>query len=243
MPRLLYIILIILLLEGCKVQHLAHMEHQSYDVASRDEAGYIEDIVSPYRMQLQEEMNEVVGYCVVGLQKNVGESTMGNWVADAVLEYAERLENLDFDLGICNLGGLRISELPQGEVRKRQLYELMPFDNFLVVMQLDSTMISRLFHHMAGRGGWPISRGVTYQIEDGNAVNITINGNPLASDREYDVVLSDYLADGGDACFFLQDLPYRNLGVYYREALIGQAQWLTRQGKNIESKVEGRIRY
>ena len=230
---------------GCaRVQHIVREEPVQLRMdttAASASIPAIEAIIQPYREKLAVEMGEVIGFAPVALTKNDGESTMGNWVADAVLQFAERHTGQDLDIGICNSGGMRIPAVPAGEVTRRHMFELMPFDNYLVIMELEGKVLLQLFDHMAAREGWPISAGVSYRIIAGQARDIRLDGQPVDVNKSYSVVLSDYLAEGGGSCTFLEELPYQNLNVYYREALIHQAIWLTQQQLPVTAGIEGRI--
>lgn len=240
-------VILYLISTGCaRVNHLASSEYQSYQITSSESPGTsvagLESTIAPYRQHLAVEMDEVVGYCKEELTKSSGESTLGNWVADAVLGFAEEHLERDLDIAICNTGGLRISSLPMGPITKGMLFELMPFDNYLVLMELDGVILKKLFDHMAARRGWPISQGVTYVIKNDQAEEITINSQPLDLNKEYTLLLSDYVAQGGDSSDFLESIPGENLNIYYRDAMIGYAQMLTSRGEQITAEIEGRIK-
>jgi 2',3'-cyclic-nucleotide 2'-phosphodiesterase (5'-nucleotidase family) len=162
-------------------------------------------------------------------------------VADAILGQTELLTREEIDFAICNSGGLRVPSLPAGPITRGHFYELMPFDNYLVTMQLPGTVIKKLFDTMAAASGWPISAGVTYQIKDKRAQNIMIRGAILDDLKTYHIALSDYLAEGGGDCSFLKDYPYQNLNIYYRDALIEYALSKHARSQSLDARIEGRV--
>jgi 2',3'-cyclic-nucleotide 2'-phosphodiesterase (5'-nucleotidase family) len=198
-------------------------------------------MIIPYREKLSAEMNEVIGLASSSLEKGTGESTLGNWVADAVLSQAELIAHRFFDFAICNSGGLRIPSLPAGPITRGQIFELMPFDNYLVTMQVPGTVVGQLFDHMAESGGWPISNGVSYEIKGQKAQNIIIKNRQLDPDETYEFVLSDYLAEGGSNLDFLKAYPHQNLNIYYRDAIIEFALLKHAASSSIDARIEGRI--
>ncbi len=235
-------------LSCARVYHQAGNQVTSYRIDDRirenGDKNPEELMIAPYRRSLVAEMNQVIAIAAHSLDKGPGgtpESTLGNWVADAILARSRLITGEDIDFAICNSGGLRIPALPSGPVTRGHFYELMPFDNYLVTMSLPGEVIRQLFNHMAGHGGWPISSGVSYQIKEGKAQQIMINGEKLKESDTYEVALSDYLAEGGNNCAFLKDFPNRNLGVFYREALIEYAQMQQVVSKSLEASIEGRV--
>jgi len=243
---LLCMLLFMLSTIGCsRVYHLADEKVQTYRITEKtsDSApnSEIERMIAPYRSELSAEMDEMIGLAASTLVKGDGESTLGNWVADAVLAEAELITHQEYDFGICNSGGLRIPSLPAGPITRRHIFELMPFDNYLVTMEVPGTVIGQLFEHMAYVGGWPVSHGITYEIKNQRAQNIIINGLPLDPDATYTFVLSDYLAEGGGNLDFLEEYPYQNLNIYYRDALIEHAVLQHAASTSIDARIEGRV--
>jgi 2',3'-cyclic-nucleotide 2'-phosphodiesterase (5'-nucleotidase family) len=228
-----------------RVNHLAGEQAESYRITEKTsqsvEGSPIEQMITPYREKLSAEMNEVIGLASSTLEKGPGESTLGNWVADAVLSQAELIARKYFDFAICNSGGLRIPSVPAGPITRGEIYELMPFDNYLVTMKVPGTVVAQLFNRMAESGGWPISAGVSYEIKDRKAQKIMIKNRLLDLDETYEFVLSDYLAEGGSNLDFLKDYPYQNLDIYYRDAIIEFALLRHAVSKSIDARLEGRI--
>lgn len=162
----------------------------------------IADMVQPYKTRLDAEMNKVIGKTARELLKAKPESPLGNFVADLIYKKGQDYYDKNIDFAIVNYGGLRTPNLPAGDITKGAIFELMPFDNLLVVVEMDTATLRQLFGVMAANGGWPISKGVTYTIEGEQAVDILIHNKPIEKDKTYTVVMSDYLANGGDNLFF-----------------------------------------
>jgi len=72
---------------------------------------------------------------------------------------------------------------------------------------------------------------------------VHIHGKALQSHRVYKFALPDYIANGGDRCTFLADADKRvDLDYLVRDAIIDQVRNLTKQGREIESKEDGRVK-
>lgn len=236
-----------LLFSACaKVMHIAAEGSDSIRMNDRMDQMSVEpqvqSLIDPYKHQVDAEMNEVLAISTSPLVKEQPEGTMGNWVADATQNQAEIMLGHPVDFSICNYSGMRVNRVSEGEITRRYMYEIMPFDNFLVVMELDGPTTKRLFDHMAAEGGWPISASARYMIDGNAAQNITINGEALDQNRSYTVVLSDYIANGGSGCSFLQDVPHEALNIYYRDAMIEEAIRTATEGSKMDPKIEGRVK-
>ena len=202
----------------------------------------VPSLIAPYRDSVDAEMNEVLAISTAPLVKEKPEGTMGNWVADATMHQAELLLNQQVDFSICNYSGMRVDRVAEGEITRRYMFEIMPFDNFLVLIELDGRTTRKLFDHMAESGGWPISNSVSYTIDKGKAIDIKIKSKPLDLDASYSVVMSDYVANGGSGCDFLKDIPHEALNVYYRDAMIREAQMTAENGQKMSPRIEGRVK-
>lgn len=201
----------------------------------------IAKLIEGYSVELDKEMNQVIGIGTKDLMKEKPESTLGNWMADIIHKKSEAYYGKPIDMALVNYGGIRIPTLPQGEITKRTMFELMPFDNMLVVLHVDATTMQQLFERMAGYGGWPISHQVKYTINNDQPENVTIHGKPLEENKIYTIALSDFIADGGDKCFFFKDKKRDLLGKLFRDALIEGVQDLQVEGKQVDAEVEGRV--
>ena len=199
----------------------------------------INQLIEPYKSQLDEAMNEVIGRVPRSLHKEKIESTLGNWIADALAQFVNQKTGRPVDLAICNYGGVRIPELAAGPLTVGKIYELMPFDNYVVTMELDGAVLMKLLQRIADYGGWPVSSGLRMEVGKDRITQAQLDGKPVSPDQTYFVALSDYLANGGDQLSFLADLPFDNLNTYYRDALIETA----RNQEEIVAEIEGRITY
>ena len=197
--------------------------------------------LAPFKTQLEAEMNVVLGESTIELTKARPESSLGNWAADVTHIQCEKLYGKSIDFAIVNYGGLRISQLPKGPITRGKIFELMPFDNMLVVLEASGSVVHELFDLMADHGGWPISHSVRYSIKNDKAENIRINGLPLALKKIYRIGLTDFVANGGDRCFFLKDQPRVVLSMRFRDALMAFVEEETKAGRGIFGEVEGRV--
>jgi 2',3'-cyclic-nucleotide 2'-phosphodiesterase (5'-nucleotidase family) len=201
----------------------------------------IDSIISPYREKLAEEMNEVIGTFGNTMIKSRPESTLGNWMCDALQIKAGDIFNEEVDCTIHNYGGIRLSSIQEGPVTVGTIFELMPFDNFLVLLEMKGETLRQFCDHMAIGKGWPVSKELSYKIAHDKAVEITINEKELDDNRIYRICSTDYVANGGDNASFLKGLPIKISSVYVRDALIDYMKGLTQEGVAATSANDGRV--
>ncbi len=84
-------------------------------------------------------------------------------MADAIYYGATQHFKMAVDAAFVNYGGIRISQLPKGEVTSGKIFELMPFDNIVVLQKLKGSVLQEFLDLIAERGGWPAS-GIIMQI-------------------------------------------------------------------------------
>lgn len=179
----------------------------------------IEDLIAPYKEGLDSIMNSVIAYTDVELNKGRPNSLLGQWFIDV---FSEGVYNYLGDTTIAcfqNYGGIRLNSIAPGPISVGTVYELMPFDNQLVILDIDSTTLQRFYDKIAEKGGWPIS-GTQFTLTAEGARDIIINGQALTGSKNYQLALPDYIANGGDDCDFLRDLPRIPTDILIRDLII-----------------------
>ncbi len=167
------------------------------------------------------------------------ECTLGNFMADAMKCMAEQKFNRKIDAAFINYGGMR-SYIPKGDITVGKIYELMPFENVIVLQSIKGDVLLQFLNLIAEKGGWPIA-GITMEIKNAEAKNILINNLPIDIKATYVIANTDYLANGGDNCVMLSKLPQVTASYVFRDALIEYVENQTKQGKAISAKLEKRI--
>ncbi|MGB4773921.1 MAG: 5'-nucleotidase C-terminal domain-containing protein [Daejeonella sp.] len=193
----------------------------------------------PYKMRLDSQMNNVIAVSAIEIVKARPEGPLNNLMADAMYETG-KLKNIQFDVAYTNYGGLRIP-LPKGNIQLYKVYELMPFENLLTTVKFSGADMQSFFNYIAEGGGDPIS-GARFKIKDKKATDIVINGKPLDITKEYTLLTSDYMANGGDGgAIFSKATNRKEYNVKLRDALLIYLQQQTKAGKIINPANDGRI--
>lgn len=185
-------------------------------------------------------MNEVVGFADKTLDKKQPEGTLGNFMVDALYYGAKQHFGITPDAAVVNNGGIRLTQLPAGPVTRGKVFELMPFDNLVVIQKVKGDVLQQFLDLAAQSKGWPV-HGIKMQIKDKKAVNVTVNGSPLDPNKTYTLVNSDYLANGGDNAIMLKAIPQQNIGYLMRDALFDYIKSLRAEGKNISANEQKRV--
>lgn len=236
----IFIFIFIVFFTSCqKYIHLADVTHRYYQIEADSYALHtgIVEMIEPYKTGIDSVMNEVIGYTEEELVKGKPSSTLTNWVTDALQEATQKLVTDKIDFTIQNYGGIRIPFLAAGDVTIRSVYELMPFDNAMVLVPMSGVMCQQLLDQFADAGGWPVSREVRFKIHYGKATDVFIGGQPLDTARQYIVAMPDYVANGGDNYVFLRDLPQISTQALVRDLLIDHI----RRHKNLTANHSPRI--
>ena len=238
MRNLLLLVLSIAILQGCtKVWHTAQSEYTTHQMDSLAiTSSTIENLIAPYKEELDGEMNKVIANCPIDMPKDRPESMLGNWMSDALYDKATELSEVPIDFAMQNSGGIRIPLLRQGGITKGKIFELMPFDNALVVVHIDKELLLTFLDRVARSGGWPVSKNFYMKIKNSKVEEVKIGGKEL-EDRIYNVALPDYIANGGSDCKFLEGCDRTTYPVLLRDMFVDRAT----KDKVIASKIEGRI--
>lgn len=204
----------------------------------------VKQLIEPYKQELEKEMNEVLIVSETVFEKAQPEGPLGNLVADIVLEKAnERYRPDDFkyaDFCLLNNGGLRVS-LPQGEITRGKIFELMPFENEIVVVTLSGEKVAELIQYIIAIGGQPVSG---LQLKNFNQPNMQalIKGVSFDKNRTYKVATSDYLSSGGDKMdFFKTPIKIETTGYKIRDAIIDYLINVQQKGNSLKPHPGGRI--
>lgn len=221
-------------------QAVNYTEYRIGNTAQQDTA--LAGMLRPYADSLAQSMNLVIGELGETLEKKLPDAPLGNFMADAMLEMASRQFGEQVDIAVMNYGGIRLNEMPPGPVTRGKIYELMPFDNLLVVQRIRGDQLQAFLDLTAEYGGWPFA-GLTMQIRDKKAVNIMIQEKPLDPTRTYLMANSDYVANGGGNAIMLTGIPQENRGYLIRDAIIDYVSGYTAQGKKIPIHHEKRVSY
>ena len=189
----------------------------------------LEEYIEPYRNAIQEEMNRPLSYTKKAMFKSDHplNSAIGNMMADAVYDMANPIfytrHKDSIDAVLLNYGGIR-SGINKGVITTKTAYNIMPFENMVVVAELDAKSMKAMVNYLAkNQVAHPISNMQLQLGTNGDIADFKINAKALNEDKTYLIATSDYLLHGGDNMHFFKkaksiyDIDYklRNLFIDY----------------------------
>ena len=166
----------------------------------------------PFKKNLEESlMNTPISYSPETYKKNDGElnSTLSTMFADATYEMSNpvfnKMSGKNIDIVLLNNGGIR-SIISKGNISEKTAFELMPFENSIVVLELSGFSIIKMIDYLRKvKLQHPIS-GLQITLNNDYSVNeVKINGVSIENEKKYYVATTDYLLEGGDKMYFLAE--------------------------------------
>lgn len=197
--------------------------------------------LKPYQDSLARSMNQVLVTSAKHLQKGGPESELGNLLADLFLEEGQKRYGAPIDVAQMNSGGIR-AEIPQGNVTLSNVYEIMPFDNDLVVLTLSGETMRQFIDYTIVHQDAESGMRLVVDKETRQPLEILIQGKPFDPQKTYRILVSDYVATGGDSASFLKNcLKSEPLHYLMRDAI---RNYFEQKGKNHETlnpQIDGRV--
>lgn len=128
-----------------------------------------------------------------------GKNDLGSLISDSIVS----IHNVD--MAFQNSGGIRVGKMMAGDIKLKNAYELLPFGNQIVVMNLSldeiKSLIMASYNKRKSIDLFPA--GIKYTVTvnsdktDATLDNIKVfdyNGRPLNSNKTYKVGMNDYVA-------------------------------------------------
>lgn len=171
----------------------------------------LDALITPYRLRINEVLDTPISYAPQNMSKNDGpyNTPLGNLITELIQERLEwllpREQQAIPDIVLINHGGIR-APISMGAVTQRTAYEVLPFENKLVVVELNSEKLNEMVHFISSGKRMHPYRGLEI-IKDtlNNNISYTINGKQPEAGRTYRVATTDYLANSGDNFRFFND--------------------------------------
>jgi 2',3'-cyclic-nucleotide 2'-phosphodiesterase (5'-nucleotidase family) len=205
------------------------------------------------------EIEKVIGKLKGGdLRKGgVGAGSLGNFVTDGILFEARQKVGNSVVMAVTNAGGLRKNAISEGELRERDIWELLPFENALVQFDLTGTQLMTLLRQVVSHRDAQAGARIKYVNDADNkpqlqSVKLLINGKEQDVDPNatYRVICIDYLMKRtanlpsdteGNYSVLNQAKKIEPLGLTIRDAIIDYVRQETKAGRDIKVNLDGRF--
>ncbi len=194
-------------------------------------------MVGRYDERIKPIFAEVVGETDVDLvTSKTSETNIGNLMTDAMRAAVKA------DIAFQNSGGFR-ANLPRGRLTMESVYELLPFDNTLVTMDMSGSAVLQVLEQ-GGGGEYGLLQmsgaSVVYDFSrkaGERVVKAEAGGRPIEPGRTYRVVTNDFAATGGDRLLAFQQGKNVVYGDNLRDVFVAYLKKVS----PVAPKVEGRI--
>ena len=202
------------MLFSCKTEPKEVVEIGTERIAvdgSLQEKPEISSFIKPYKEHLNATLDSTLAYNPYLLSKNDGDlnTAIGNLMADAVYIQANpvfrKRTGKNIDIVLLNHGGIR-AEIPAGKVSARTAYQIMPFENEIVVAELSGKKIKEMLKYLErAKSAHPVSGIKILADQNFSTIKASIQGEEINETKTYFVATSDYLVNGGDNMAFFED--------------------------------------
>lgn len=249
--RLLISIIAAFILVSCSTfTHTTTYEYKNLSISNVSDSitdQQFDAVLQPYKEEIDQKMSEVIARSNNGMASYRPESPLSNFLTDLLLKSAKyycKKNELDIkpQIALFNHGGIRAS-IPKGEIRIRNAYEIMPFENEMVMVLLTGKQVIILADYIATRKGEGVA-GISFGMMTDKAIDIKIQGMKVDENKHYWLVTNDYIANGGDGMKVLTWASERiDTGWKLRDVIIEGLQFMDKNDQTIDAETDGRIYY
>lgn len=169
-------------------------------------------------------LSEILGQKVASLKERLSHDDKNTAVTPLGVTVAETMRKIvGTEIAVTNGGGIRRS-LEQGDVTIGDMYEILPFDNTIVTLDVKGSDLYGIIEHGINTEGfaWGQYAGIKvwYNPEDGKVSSIRLNdGTKIDMDKYYSVAINDFMLTGGDKYDFSNAINAVNTNVVMRDAM------------------------
>jgi 5'-nucleotidase len=176
-------------------------------------------VVDAYVRRTAPLANRAVAELAAPLERTGDQYPLGNLIADAYRAAAHA------DVAIVNNGGIR-ADLPAGTVTWGQLFEVVPFQNYVVRLTVTGAVLKAALEHAVGAADARAHvSGITVRVTPANPAGQRVTavtlagGRPLVDTATYTLAVPDFMAAGGSGYAMLR-VSAENTGVVDLDALV-----------------------
>ena len=209
----------------------------------------VRDMLAPYREKVAA-LSMVIGKLEGNLKKDaVGAGSVGNFVTAAMLRVANQKSGKNVMLALTNAGGLRKNEIAAGELRVSDIFELMPFENSLLVFDLTGAQMLKILQ--AGTRDPQAGARIQYrwnaqnrtEVISAKLVDLQNHEREIDPSATYSVVTIDYLYNlkSGTYAVLQEAKDVKPLNTTLRDAVLSYVKEETAVGRTIKPKIDDRF--
>jgi len=207
--------------------------------------------LSKYRDSISKEMDKVINHCSIAMEVGCPEGLLGNFISDlAILYIRKNFPENEFNPDFCilNNGGFR-STLNEGPITIGDIFQIMPFDNHLLILEIKGKEMNDLIKYIKDKSTTNISRksgvplsGIRLKISGDKVSRCMVSNKMYDPLKTYRILTTNYLASGGDDMVFLKNCKTLfNTKLLLRDVIIRYIEELGKNNININAQFDGRV--
>ena len=233
---------------GPPVTQPARVTETAVDASIADDPT-VDKMLAPYSPKVRE-LEVVIGKLNGELKKSgVGAGSLGNFVTDGMRAQAILKTGKPVAVALMNGGGMRRNNIGEGELKARDIFELLPFENALVTLDLTGEQLMKMLGIVVSRREAQSGARIVYKTNaDKTSELVSATLREATGEKEiypkgiYTITTIDYLYRvGGNTYGMLREgKNMRELGITLRDAMINFVKSETAAGRDIKPSLDGR---
>lgn len=206
----------------------------------------LQKLLAKEKSKLSKKTDVVIGYCPTAMERLMPQSPLPNFLTDLLVEFGNDFcadsnpNSIDFSL--INYGGIR-SNLPQGNITIGNLFEVSPFENFVVFVDIKGSELTKMLNRFRIKKCEFLSKDIEMVYLGDYVHEIFFRGQKIEPDRIYRFATLDFILTGGDGILKgIQLEGSYDTKVVARDMFIRFIKEMTANGKEITGKIDGRVK-
>jgi len=210
----------------------------------------LQKIIAPYSAKVNE-LSVVIGTLEGELKKSgVGGASLGTLVTDAMAT-AARVKAKPVDLAFTNSSGLRKNNIAPGQLRASDIFELLPFENALIEVEVTGAQLLKLLENLTRARDGQAGARIQFRWNEQDRPEF-ISAKLIGPDKReveidpaaiYKIVTIDYLlkVSSGNYAFLQEAKSVTPLNITIREAVMEYVKAETKAGRPIRATLDDRF--
>jgi 2',3'-cyclic-nucleotide 2'-phosphodiesterase (5'-nucleotidase family) len=206
--------------------------------------------VAPYASKVRE-LSVVIGTLSGELKRGIiGAGPMGNFITDGVKEEATK-KNRAIVLAITNAGGMRKTAIAAGQLRASDIFELLPFENALITLDLTGKQLLQLLDIVIRARDAQAGARVQFrwnaqdrpEFISAKLIDATGREREIDPSQTYTIVTIDYLYKLGSGNYALLQAGTNvtPLNLSLRDAVLNYVKSETAAGRPMRTELDNRF--
>jgi 2',3'-cyclic-nucleotide 2'-phosphodiesterase (5'-nucleotidase family) len=182
----------------------------------------VSDMVATYAAGIKDKMNTVIGFAPRTINKQGKAGGALAVLISQIVKQAATTTGQKVQVGIMNVHGIRVDEIPAGQVTIGLIYRLLPFENEVATIKMTGADLFALLAEMTpDNRDTAVLSGAKVIYSNGKLRRVMIGNKRIRMKATYTVGITDYLySRGGEYSILQRGKDYKAVGVTLRDAII-----------------------